>query len=108
MRKIKIKNFRSIVMDTPIEIRPLTLLFGKNGSGKSSFLKALRFLGQNLTSKALHKSIFQLGEEVFLGDFKEIVNKNDLSKKIEFEIEESFISHSDTIHYKLNAKFCDN
>ena len=54
-------------MDTPIEIRPLTLLFGKNGSGKSSFLKALRFLGQNLTSKALHKSIFQLGEEVFLG-----------------------------------------
>lgn len=108
MRKIRIKNFRSLVMENPIEIRPLTLFFGKNGSGKSSFIKALRFLGQNLTRKALQKSVYQLDEEVFLGDFKEIVNKNDLSKKIEFEIEESFISNRDHIHYKLSAKFCDN
>ena len=104
MRKIKIKNFRSLVMENPIEIRPLTLLFGKNGTGKSSFLKAMSFLGHNLVQEALNRTVYQISEETFLGNFKEVVFNNDVNKKIEIDIEEDLLG----IHYNLSAVFSFN
>jgi excinuclease UvrABC ATPase subunit len=43
LEHVSIKNFKSLVqVEAPL--RPLTVLIGKNDSGKSSFLKALRIL----------------------------------------------------------------
>lgn len=39
MEKIQIKNFRSIKDSGAIEIKPITVLLGKNSCGKSSFLR---------------------------------------------------------------------
>ncbi len=45
IKRIHIKNFRCIE-ETTIEVDPLTILIGKNGSGKSSILKALEIFYQ--------------------------------------------------------------
>ena len=39
MDRIRLQNFRSLQDTGEIEIKPLTLLVGKNSSGKSSFLR---------------------------------------------------------------------
>ena len=41
---ITIENFKGIGDAVTIPIRPLTLLFGKNNSGKSTVLQAMRYL----------------------------------------------------------------
>lgn len=87
-RKIRIENFRSLDMEDPIEIKPITLLFGKNGSGKSSFMKAIRFLGKNLFPLKAGATNYQIDNDTDLLNFKEIVCKNDLSKEITFEYDE--------------------
>jgi len=46
--KFTLKNYRSFVDRTTIELRPLTLLFGYNNSGKSALLRALPFIADSL------------------------------------------------------------
>ncbi|WP_437926085.1 AAA family ATPase [Sorangium sp. So ce291] len=43
LTSIRLKNFKSFA-DQTVELSPFTLLLGANGSGKSNFLDALRFL----------------------------------------------------------------
>ena len=115
-RKIRIKNFRSIVMDDYLDIKKITLLFGKNGSGKSSFIKAIKFLGSNLFPVTTGQTIFNLHDSIDLGDFSEIVIKNDKQKNIEIDFEEYWEEYevfdnkkkSQIIKYNLKTKFEDN
>jgi len=39
-RHIRIRNFKSLA-DVSVDLAPLTVLVGANGSGKSSFLQAV-------------------------------------------------------------------
>ncbi|RYZ74227.1 MAG: hypothetical protein EOP09_00750 [Proteobacteria bacterium] len=48
----KVSNFRSFQKETSVEIRPLTLFFGFNNSGKSALLRALPLIGDSLCSNA--------------------------------------------------------
>lgn len=82
---LRIKNFRSLG-DVEIEIKPLTLLFGPNGTGKSSVLKAISFLRENLFNDGTD-TIYDISEDLNLGGFSEIVKKNDVYKIISFELE---------------------
>ena len=50
---ITIENFKGIGDAATIPIRPLTLLFGKNSSGKSTVLQALRYLREICECKEL-------------------------------------------------------
>ena len=50
---ITIENFKGIGDAVTIPIRPITLLFGKNSSGKSTVLQALRYLRQICERKEL-------------------------------------------------------
>ena len=113
-RKIRIKNFRSLVMDDYIDIKKITLLFGKNGTGKSSFIKAIKFLGDNLFPVTTGQTIYSLNNNIDLGDFREIVFKNDIKKKIEIDFEEYWEKYevsadnkkkSQIINYKIKTKF---
>jgi len=49
---IRLKNFMAFQDTDWIELRPITLLFGKNSSGKSIIGRALRLLKQNLGAEA--------------------------------------------------------
>lgn len=45
IKKIQIKNFKSIKEITLEGVSPLMVLVGANGSGKSNFADALKFIG---------------------------------------------------------------
>ena len=49
---IRLENFMAFADTGWIELKPITLLFGRNSSGKSAIIRALRFLRQSLDEKA--------------------------------------------------------
>jgi len=66
IRRVQIGNFKSL-KKIDVETRGLTLLYGLNGSGKSSFLQALLFFGRNLgrgcREARLNDSLLRLGRQ---------------------------------------------
>ena len=64
--RFKVGNFKSL-RNIDVETRQLTLLYGYNGSGKSSFLQALLFFGRNLANDAkgavLNDQVLRLGRQ---------------------------------------------
>ena len=48
VRAIRLKNFMAFEDTDWLELRPITLLFGRNSSGKSAVIRALRLLKQSL------------------------------------------------------------
>lgn len=44
-------NYKPFKEDTSIEVRPLTLIFGKNSSGKSAGLRLLRLILRALSAR---------------------------------------------------------
>ena len=83
---LRIENFKSL-QNVELELKPLTFLFGANGSGKSSILKALRFLSANIKPLALKQTIYRIDDQLNLESFSQIVTNNDITKKVIFEIE---------------------
>lgn len=53
LREVRIRNYKSI-SKCAVKFRPVTLLVGRNGSGKSNFLDALRFVAEGLQSSLDH------------------------------------------------------
>ena len=115
-RKIRINNFRSLKMDDFIDIKKITLLFGKNGAGKSSFIKAIKFLGHNLFPAQTGQTIYNLENNIDLGDFKQIVYRNEVDNKIIIDFEEYWenfeesngLRKSNIINYSVNTLIEDN
>jgi predicted ATPase len=80
--RFKIKNFRSVA-EGDLEIKPITVLTGANGAGKSSFMygiMALRNILGNANQPA--DNFFNLGF-VNLGGIKEVVSGKNTRKPIE-------------------------
>jgi len=46
LKRIRVKNFKIIEDSSLLSLNPLTVLIGRNGSGKSSLIEALGWLGQ--------------------------------------------------------------
>ena len=53
LRRVEIRDYKSIGYSA-VDLRPLTVLVGKNGSGKSNFVDALRFLADSLQTSLDH------------------------------------------------------
>ncbi len=53
VRRVKILNYKSIAQ-CDVDLGALTILVGRNGSGKSNFLDALRFVGDGLRTSLDH------------------------------------------------------
>jgi predicted ATPase len=82
---LTLKNFRSIKKQT-IAIRPITILTGANGGGKSSFLYSLA-VGRNVVTNpsSTLDQLFNLGD-LDLGGFRETVNRKNLSNTLEIRV----------------------
>jgi predicted ATPase len=93
--KFQIKNFRSLE-DVEVTLKPNIFIFGSNGSGKSSLLKAISFFSNYIfnvlnydiliTDPYVHlvKSALYLNEYSIFNSYKDIVINNDISKQIGF------------------------
>lgn len=86
MRKCSIKNFKAFG-DKPqvFSDKPITLVYGPNSIGKSSFLHGLLYRENILRGGELDfkKSDFA-GDELDLGGFKNFVHKHETDREIEF------------------------
>jgi predicted ATPase len=70
---IKLSNFRAFQSTVEIQIRPITVLIGRNSAGKSSLIKFLLMLRQTLESQG--DSFFVTnGAHVQLGTWKDLRN----------------------------------
>ena len=78
LSELKLSNFRIFGDEVTVRFRPITILIGRNSSGKSSIIKFLLMLQQ---SSGPGKSQFMTaeGERVQLGPFPGL--KNSLTRK---------------------------
>jgi predicted ATPase len=72
LSSISVANYRSFAERTDLDLRPLTLLYGRNGAGKSSLLRVLPLIGASVgegASSPLDLS-GDAGRESSFGDLK--------------------------------------
>ncbi|MEE3349645.1 MAG: AAA family ATPase [Candidatus Gastranaerophilaceae bacterium] len=71
-----------------IKLRPITLIYGPNSYGKSSILQSLLLLNQTVKEGKDFNNINLLanGDTVKMGEFKYLINKNDIDKELRIEI----------------------
>jgi len=97
MKSVSVKNYRSIIDSGEIEIKPITILVGKNSAGKSSFIRLFPLLKQTLEKK-VDKSLLWYGDYVDFGDFETTISKG---HKKDDEIELSFSFPMYNRYYRL-------
>ncbi|PFD44793.1 hypothetical protein CN281_19255 [Bacillus cereus] len=92
--RIKIRNLRSLKDTGYIDIRPLTILVGKNSSGKSTFLRFFPLMKQTLSTKKNEPILWYSKGNVDFGSFEESVNKKSEEKIIGFDFD-----------FKINGRY---
>ena len=103
--KIRIQNFRSLKDTDWVDIKPITILIGKNSAGKSSFLRHFPMLKQSFEEKTKVPLLFY-GRYVDFGSYKDIKPSytNDNYKfGIKFTLNEKQIKRT----FRLNRFFND-
>jgi hypothetical protein len=87
---ITLENFKGIREPMRLSIRPITLLFGPNSAGKSTFLHALHYAYEIFENHNLDADLTLTGGPfVDLGGFKSLVHGRDYSQpvRIGFEVD---------------------
>lgn len=80
--ELRLEGFKSVGRPTAVPLRPLTLVYGKNSSGKSSILQSLLLLRQS----ADHATVQPNGQFVQLGSFAGLVHGQDEQREIRIGI----------------------
>ncbi len=86
MRSFGVRNFRSLKEVEPIEIKPITVLLGKNSAGKSSFLRCFPLLKQTVEAKT-SEPILWYGDYVDFGEYNECIYRESNDEPIVFSFE---------------------
>lgn len=96
--KIRFKNFK-LFKEGTLEIKPITILIGKNNSGKTSILKLPTMIGESL--KGIFSEPISLNTKVSVGKkYEELFyNKEILAEPLYFEIS----SQEDKLQISLNG-----
>lgn len=106
MEKIGVKNFRSLRNISNIDIKPITVLVGKNSSGKSSFIRIIPLIKQSIETK-ISEPLLWYGNFVDLGDFEECLSKGKNTKTDEIEFSFSIVLRKNTIRIIRRRLFYD-
>jgi predicted ATPase len=78
LREIEISNFKSFGKKSKFPISPITLIFGPNSSGKSSFFQSLLMLQQSLSNNTPYELTIN-GELTQLSSYKNFIHNHDLN-----------------------------
>src|SRR6267378_3652709 len=84
LRRVRIRGYKSIAF-CDVTLEPLTILVGRNASGKSNFVDALAFLSDAFNG--------DLNGALNLHGGKTLFHRPTPSNRIVFEIESEFPSH---------------
>lgn len=85
MKSIRIQNLKSIIDSGDIDLKNMTVVIGKNSSGKSTLLRAFPLLKQSI-AKRLSSPILWYGDYVDFGSYQKALTKDleDADKGIAF------------------------
>jgi hypothetical protein len=89
--KISISNFKAFADEQQIPIRPITLIYGANSSGKSSIIHSLILARQAMEKMEkgdldIHRTDIG-GESVDLGGFRQYIHHRDAGRRLEWGAE---------------------
>ena len=85
LKQITIENYKAFKEPTTFELRPITVLLGKNSSGKSSICKLLSVFSYMLSEKG--KGVFSmLNGDVKLGSVYSDLFHTDIKSKLKFDL----------------------
>jgi len=94
-RTFAVENFKPFSLSQKTAKKPITLVYGPNSIGKSSYLRSLLYLQAiKQEGKTDIESTTLFGDEVDFGGFYSCVHKHDLSQKIAFELTNNFGSYT--------------
>src|SRR5579859_6441273 len=88
LKSWSIENFKPIVNSGELKLAPVTVLAGRNSSGKSSLLQSILMIAQTLSNQLPERALLPNGPLVQLGTFDDILSEfTDLRNlTIQFEI----------------------
>ncbi len=107
---IRLRNFMAFEDTKWIELRPITLLFGRNSSGKSAVFRALRLLKQSLSvPEDDNPFLFETEYGVDLGSFSDIMNYASDSEHVWFHFRCASAEMEDLLKkYNVNSNNSQN
>ena len=85
LTELKLSNFRIFDDEVTVRFRPITVLIGRNSSGKSSIVKFLLMLQQS-AEYGRSQFLTSEGGRVSLGSFRALRNSLTTKKNLEFEL----------------------
>jgi predicted ATP-binding protein involved in virulence len=81
LTEYQLTNFKAFSKTKPIPIRPITLIYGPNSSGKSSIIQSLLLLKQTLQhAESPDIILIPKGNLVDLGSYRDFVYCHDVSQ----------------------------
>ncbi len=75
LKSWSIKNFKPIVDSGELQLAPVTVLAGRNSSGKSSLLQSILMIAQTLGSRLLDRPLLPNERLVQLGTYEDILSE---------------------------------
>ena len=85
LTELKLSNFRIFDHEVTVRFRPITVLIGRNSSGKSSIIKFLLMLQQS-SAPGQSRFLSPEGDKVSLGDFAALKNSLTRKRNLTFEL----------------------
>src|SRR5687768_266255 len=87
LREYQLANFKSIAGPEQIHVRPITLIFGPNSSGKSSVIQSLLLLKQTLEeTERPNLSLLPKGDYAELGSYSSFIHQHDVERAFSFKM----------------------
>lgn len=80
--KWKVFNFKSIRVETELDLGPLTIFAGANSSGKSTFIQSILLVAQTMAHKVGSRSVVLNGALSSLGQFDDLKSNGGESDQI--------------------------
>ena len=102
LREYRLTNFKAFGETVTIPIRPLTLIFGANSSGKSSIFQPLLLLKQTLEeAKNPNTALLPKGSLVDLGTYRDFVHRHETERDFgvgaRFDLERADAERADAL-----------
>jgi len=92
---LRLGNFKAFAETQRIPIRPLTLIFGANSSGKSSLIHGLLLAKEAVEGREPTLDVYRTeagGDSVDLGGFRQYIHRREVGRRIEWAAEISVAS----------------
>ncbi|HLX41110.1 MAG TPA: AAA family ATPase, partial [Ktedonobacteraceae bacterium] len=87
LKSWSIENFKAIVNSGDLKLAPITILAGKNSSGKSSLLQSILMIAQTLSNQNRDLALLTNGDLTKLRTFEDILSDHSHSRALTIQFE---------------------